>query len=175
MKFVTEKTNFEIEIKNRTRAKLTGATLEYYIITEHEVSSYPNTNNSSANVKIWFYAIDNYNRKQKGNRKRKKVEYPISLRHGKTPMDDVDFSFSTKIVTDTFDVREITNEGSRIIAQDNILGVIAKVTDKNGNNLGVYLSDGYKFPKKSWGEISQMPPGEPDGQPPGMRMQDKNN
>ena len=71
LKFISEETNFEIEIKNRTRAKLAGATLEYYIITEHEVSSYPN-NNQQANVDVWFFPIEYYNRKREGDRDRKK-------------------------------------------------------------------------------------------------------
>ena len=173
MKFIRENTKFDIEIKNRTRAILTGATIEYYIITEHVVNSYTNNNNRS-NVVVWFYPIDNYNRKQPGDRDRKKIEYPISLNYGKLPMADVKVRFSTKVITDTIAVREITNDSNKSIAQDNILGVIAKVTDKNGNELGVYLSSGYKFPKKSWAEISQMPPGDPSGQPPMMRLQNNN-
>ena len=89
-------------------------------------------------------------------------------------MEDIPFSFSTEIITAAVPVREITNERNKTIAQDKILGVIAKVTDKNGNDLGVYLSSGYKFSIKSWDEIFQMPPGDSSGFPPQMRMQNNN-
>ena len=65
MKFKIEETNYKIEVKNRSRLKLVGATLEYYIIIEHGVVKGRLPTESMEEVEWWFYPyfqIGNRNR-----------------------------------------------------------------------------------------------------------------
>ena len=159
-KFVTEETNFKIKIKNLTRAKLTGVTLEYYIITEHEVITHPYTNpkvDPKDLIKDWFNPFDLVMKGEK-----KPTEKPISLSHGEVQVEDLPYLFSTDIMTGSVPVRKITTMGNRSMYKDKILGVIVRFMDDNGNQFGVeQRSSKHKFLKRSWEEIAQLPPGDP--------------
>ena len=162
LKFVTEKTNFKIEIKNRTRVNLTGATLEYYIITEHSVGWGIPSNPLAEGMNWWMWPYDYFAGMGKAKRK-KRPEKPITLRNGKTQIEDLPYNNSAVIMTDPVPVREIINARNRAKNKDTILGVIVRITDENGSELIVQRSSEHEFLKRSWDEISNLPPGNPTG------------
>jgi len=169
VKFITEETNFKIEVKNRSRLRLTGATLEYYVITEHSVGKGRLSSNNQEGADWWFYPFNSFS-SNRGDGQRGEVEKPISLANGKAQIEDLPFNFTAEIITDTIPVREIYYTESRDKLKDTILGVIVRITDENGNELGVESSPGaHKLIKQGWEKVSHMPPGDPSGFPSRQR------
>lgn len=163
LKFITEKTKFDIKVKNMTRATLTGATLEYYIITEHSIFSQAYEDPDEKEPTEWFYPFDYWSRKE-GNIPKVPVEKLISLNYKKIPVTDLLYSYSADISTDTVPIREITKSITRdSLNKDTLLGMIIRVTDKEGNELALQRSSDHEFLKKNWDEYSKMPPVDSSG------------
>ena len=168
-KWVTDNTRFKIEIKNlSTDAKLTGASLEYYIVTEHGV--YVSPTPGAAYGDEWWYP-NNPDDGSRGPKVRRKLprnqspRNPLSLKHAKAKIEDLAYNFAVNIETDTIPLREIIGGGNKSFSKDAILGVIVRITDNKGNEISVHRSSENKFLKRSWDEISRMPPGDPSGMP----------
>ncbi len=163
LKFVTEKTSFDMKVKNMTRATLSGLILEHYIITEHSVYTGPYDDPDEKEATEWYYPFDYWSRKG-GKVPAIPVEKPISLSYKKISLKDLPYSFSAEITTDTIPIREITKALSReSMNKDTLIGIIVRLTDADGNEISVQRSSDHDFLKKSWDEISQLPPGDPSG------------
>ncbi|MFK5923066.1 MAG: hypothetical protein QM496_12875 [Verrucomicrobiota bacterium] len=161
IKFIVEKTQFEIEVKNLTRAKLTDLILEYYIITEHSIFARSYQDPDQKKPAEWYYPFDHWAR-QAGD---PTPDKPISLTHGKIKLEDLPYSFSTRITTPLVDIREITREASReSLNKDTLYGIIVRLTDTEGHEISLYRSSDRPFLKKSWDEIAKMPAGNPSGE-----------
>jgi len=163
LKFITEKTKFDIRVKNMTRATLSGATLEYYIITEHSIFSRAYEDPDEKEPTEWFYPFDYWARKE-GKIPIVPVEKLISLNYKKIPVKDLTYSYSADISTDTIPIREITKSITRESTnKDTLFGLIIRVTDKEGNELALLRSSDHEFLKKNWDEYSKMPPVDSSG------------
>ena len=170
--WATNNTNMEIKVQNKSREKLTGATIEYYIIIEQGINVNPYREGSSSRkeygVDGWWYHNERSSKGMRG--KRKMGRLPILIKHGKSKMVDLPFNYSEKIISETFPLREIEGD-SQSSVKDGILGVIVKITAENGSLIGVYRSNDHKLFQRDWDIIAQMPPGDPLGHPSedGMR------
>lgn len=161
LKFITENTKYDINIKNMTCATLIGAMVEYYVITEHSTFTQEYNDPDEKEPTEWFYPFDYWERK---NQTGKIVEKPISLIYKKIPLKELPFSYSADITTDNIPIREIQKNLSRETRnKDSLFGLILRITDANGNELSLQRSSDHDFLKKSWQEISKMPSADSSG------------
>lgn len=166
LRWVTDPINYEIIIKNRSRADLIGASIEYFIIVEQGVRA--NVMDQEAQrdygIKEWWYSngpsIDSSPSKKI---KKMKQDKPLWLISGKAKIKDLPTNYTMEVTSETFPLREISQSEGRN-PKDVIVGVISRVVDKDGNEISVHRStENNDIMKQSWADISLMPPGNRSG------------
>jgi len=165
-KYITDPINYEIIIKNRSRDDLIGASIEYYIIVEQGVNATVMTPESQVAYGTKERWSSNDPTLASGLKKSKKMalKKPLWLINKIVKIKDLPTNYTMEVISENFPLREISQSGGRN-PKDVILGVIARITDKNGNEISVHRSIENNILKKSWAEISQMPPGDQSGMP----------
>lgn len=155
---ITQKFIYELEFKNLSREVLKGATLEYYVITVHGLYVYPD---SETGEPIWIANVLPPKRDRKKNLT--KFKQPISIKHSKQKLDDLAYNFAATIKSEELQLREIILDGGDVFAADKIGGLIARLTDASGQEIGIFRSNDTAVQSMPWERISKLPPGDPSG------------
>lgn len=155
---ITQKFVYEMEFKNLSREILKGATLEYYVITVHGIYVYPD---SETGEPIWIGNVPPPKRDRKKNPT--KFKQPISVKHGQHKLDDLAFNFTASVESEELQLRELILDGGDVFAADKIGGLIARLTDASGQEIGIFRSPDIAVQNMPWERISQLPPGDPTG------------
>lgn len=155
------------KIKNLSRDELSGASLEYYIITEQGIRATvmdPAAQQTSG-VKEWWYSNDPDLPSRRSKGEKPKPAKPLWLIHGTAQVEDLAYNFSAEFASSSFPLREIDQSETQINPKDKVLGVIVKITDEAGKEISIHRSNENKILNQSWDKISQMPTGDRSGIP----------
>ncbi|MCF6312672.1 MAG: hypothetical protein L3J39_09505 [Verrucomicrobiales bacterium] len=160
-RLLSKKIAFEIELENKGKDELSGATLEYYLLVAHAIHAYPEPDPETGNP-IWTV-----NDSPQGNRikKRKLLKFknPVSYVHDKVNVEKLAFNFSTTLTSKEVELREIILDGGKTLAADKVAGIIARLTDAAGQEIAIFRSAETPIQSIPWQRITQMPPGDPSG------------
>ncbi len=156
----TQKFVCEMEFKNLSRDTLKGVTLEYYVITVHAIHVYSDAETGDP---VWMVNVIPKKRARK--KQLTKFKYPISIKHGTEKMEDLAYNFAIKVETEELQLRELVIDGGEIFAEDKIGGLIVRLTDAAGQEIGIYRSADPAIQDMPWERITQLPPGNPAGLP----------
>ena len=73
------------------------------------------------------------------------------------------FFISTTLQTKELQLRAINLDGGGLYGADKIIGVIVRLSDAFGKEIGTYRSNDIPIKDISWQQVTQMPQGNPSG------------
>jgi len=135
-RFTVRSVTYEISVRNKTRESLSGGLVEYAMIHEDGLDII----RSDAGIPITY--DDELNPKRE-----------IIVGSEKLP-DKLAFNFSHEFVTRAVSTDMVEVDGSGRYDGDNVLGVLARVSDRTGRVIGVYRSSESKIRDLTWESVA---------------------
>ncbi len=139
-RFTVKSVTYQIAVRNKTRESLLGGLVEYAMIHEDGLDII----RSDAGIPITY--DDELNPEPK-----------IIAGSDKLP-DDLAFNFSHEFVTAAVSTDTVEVDGSGRYGGDDVLGVLARVSDRTGRVIGVYRSSESKVREITWESVAGNAP-----------------
>ena len=166
--WITEKIVYDLTFKNLSRETLKGASMEYFVIVEPQIYVQADSNSGDP---IWSVNSSDGNR-MRPNRIKKpngpkamklKLNRAVSLAQGKIKIEGLRTNYSATLQTKELQLRAINLDGGGLYGADKIIGVIVRLSDAFGKEIGTYRSNDIPIKDISWQQATQMPEGNPSG------------
>lgn len=135
-RFTVKNVTYAVAVRNKTGEPLEGGLVEYALIHEDGLNIARSDDGTPVNYI------------EKRNPKREIIQGSETL------PDNLGFNFSHDFVTKAVSTDMVEMDGNKRFSSDDVLGVLARISDRNGEVIGIYRSSESKIRDITWESVA---------------------